>query len=59
MEETPASPKMAEIDLINKLEQISSKIPNRVLKLEGFIQWLIIKLPKNGRNSSFSENARN
>jgi len=37
MEETPASPKMAEIDLINKLEKISSKIPNRVLKLEGFI----------------------
>ena len=25
----------------------------------GFIQWSIIKLPKNGRNSSFSENARN
>ena len=37
MEETPASRKMAEIDLINKLEKISSKIPNRVLKLEGFI----------------------
>ena len=25
----------------------------------GFLQWSIIKLPKNGRNSSFSENARN
>ena len=25
----------------------------------GLIQWLIIKLPKNGRNSSFSENGRN
>ena len=37
MEETHASPKMAEIDLINKLEKLSSKIPNRILKLEGFI----------------------
>ena len=37
MEETLASPKMAEIDLINNLEKISSKIPNRVLKVEGFI----------------------
>ena len=37
MEETLASPKMAEIDLINNLEKISSKIPNRILKLEGFI----------------------
>ena len=25
----------------------------------GFIQWSIIKLPKNGRNSSFSENGKN
>ena len=25
----------------------------------GLIQWLIIKLPKNGRNSYFSENGRN
>ena len=25
----------------------------------GFIQWLIIKLPKNGRNSCFSENGKN
>ncbi len=25
----------------------------------GLIQWLIIKLPKNGRNSRFSENGRN
>ena len=25
----------------------------------GLIQWLIIKLPKNGRNSCFSENGRN
>ena len=37
MEETLASPKMAEIDLINNLEKISSRIPNRILKLEGFI----------------------
>jgi len=37
MEETLASPKMAEIDLINYLEKISSEIPNRILKLEGFI----------------------
>ena len=28
---------MAEIDLINNLEKISSKVPNRILKLEGFI----------------------
>ena len=38
MEETLASPKMAEIDLINNLEKISSEIPNRILKLEGFLQ---------------------
>ena len=37
MEETHASTKMAEIDLINNLEKISSEIPNRVLKVEGFI----------------------
>ena len=37
MEETLASPKMAEIDLINNLEKISSEIPKRILKLEGFI----------------------
>jgi len=37
MEETLASRKMAEIDLINNFEKISSKIPNRILKLEGFI----------------------
>ena len=37
MEETLASLKMAEIDLINNLEKISSKIPKRILKLEGFI----------------------
>ena len=37
MEETPASQKMAKIDLINSLEKISTKIPDRILKLEGFI----------------------
>ena len=37
MEETLASPKMAEIDLISNLEKISSEIPNRILKLEGYI----------------------
>ena len=37
MEETLASQIMAEIDLINNLEKISSDIPNRILKLEGFI----------------------
>ena len=37
MEETLASLKMAEIDLINNLEKISSEIPQRILKLEGFI----------------------
>ena len=37
MEETLYSQNMAEIDLINYLEKISSEIPNRILKLEGFI----------------------
>ncbi len=37
MEETLTSQKMAEIDLIINLEKISSEIPNRILKLEGFI----------------------
>ena len=37
MEETPASQKMAKTDLINSLEKISSEIPDRILKLEGFI----------------------
>ena len=37
MEETLASQKMADIDLINNLEKISSLICNRVLKVEGFI----------------------
>ena len=37
MEETLLSPKMADIDLLNNLEKISSWIPNRVLKVEGYI----------------------
>ena len=37
MEETLTSPKMIKINLINNLEKISSEIPNRILKLEGFI----------------------
>ena len=37
MEETLVSQKMSKIDLINSLEKISSEIPDRILKLEGFI----------------------
>ena len=37
MEETPAFPKMAKFDLINSLEKISSEIPNRILRIEGYI----------------------
>ena len=37
MEETLASPKMEEIDLLNNLEKISAGIPNRILKLEGYV----------------------
>ena len=37
MEETLASRKMKEIDLLNNLEKISSTRPNRILKIEGFI----------------------
>ena len=37
MVETPASRKMKEIDLLNNLEKISSFIPNRILKIEGYI----------------------
>ena len=37
MEETLASLKMEEIDLINSLEKISSLISNRILKINGFI----------------------
>ena len=37
MEEILVSPKMSEIDLIKNLAKISSYIPNRILKLKGFI----------------------
>ena len=37
MEETLASRTMVEIDLIKNLEKISSEIPNRVLKIQGYI----------------------
>ena len=37
MEETPPSPRMADIDLLKNLEKISSLTPNRVLKVEGYI----------------------
>ena len=37
MVETLASRKMKEIDLLNNLEKISSFIPNRILKVEGYI----------------------
>ena len=37
MEETLAFPKMEEIDLINCLERISSSMPNKILKLKGYI----------------------
>ena len=36
MEETLPSPNMADIDLLNNLEKISSLIPNRVLKVNGY-----------------------
>ena len=37
MEETLAFRKMEEIDLINCLERISSRIPNKILKIKGYI----------------------
>ena len=37
MEETLASQKMKEIDFLNNLEKISSLIPNRVLKVDGYV----------------------
>ena len=43
MEETLAFQKMAEIDLINNLEKISSEIPNSILKIEGYLQKKITR----------------
>ena len=37
MEEILTFPKMIEIDFINNLEKISSDVPNRILKIEGYI----------------------
>ena len=37
MEETHVSLKMTEINLLNNLEKISSEIPNRILKIQGYI----------------------
>ena len=37
MEETLSSQEMAKIDLINIIDKISSEMPDRILKLEGFI----------------------
>ena len=37
MEETLASQRMAEIDLLKNLEEISSLIPNRLIKVEGYV----------------------
>ena len=37
MEETLASPKMDEIDLINRFEKISSEKPDKILKIKGYI----------------------
>ena len=37
MEETLPFVKMTDIDLLNKLEKISSLLPNRILKVEGYI----------------------
>ena len=37
MEEILAFPQMEEIDFINRLERISSGIPDRILKIEGYI----------------------
>ena len=37
MEETLASLTMEELDLIKNLEKISSEIPNRILKIQGYI----------------------
>ena len=37
MDGIQASPIMEDINLINRLEKISFKIPNRILKIEGYI----------------------
>ena len=52
MEETLASLKMEEVNLLNNLEKISSFIPSRVLKVEGLIL-------KENQNSVFFLNKKN
>ena len=47
MEETLASQKMEENDLINSLENISSDMPNRIFRLQGYMQK---KSPRKIRN---------
>ena len=37
MEETLSSQRMAKIDLIKNLEKISSEMPNRILKIQGYV----------------------
>ena len=37
MEETLASPKIEEIDLINRFEKISSQKPDKILKIKEYI----------------------
>ena len=37
MEGTHASQQMKEIDIVIRLEKISSRVPNRLLKLEGYV----------------------
>ena len=51
MEEILASQIMTKIDLIKSLEQISSEIPDRILKLEGYI--LKKKSKRTTRNTYF------
>ena len=52
MEETLTSPKMEEIDLINSLEKISSKISNRILKLE---ENILKKIQRTTKNNYFRD----
>ena len=71
MEETLTSPKMKDDNLIKNLfnflfganftQPISKFLGlfSLLIYILGLIQWSIIKLPKNGRNSCFSENGKN
>ncbi len=66
MEETLVSLKMKEIDLLNKLEKISSLIPNRILKVEGYIlkenqltNFKLFKSPLKGTKDNFIRENKN